>query len=253
MIIYLDSAQNRKGAPNENFAREVMELFTLGEGQLQRAGRQGSGARVHRLEPRSRDAASSCSGRALHDDGSKTVLGRTGNFDGDDVLDILLAQPADRRVRHRASCGASSSRPIPTPPKSRASRALSRFGLRHQGRAARAADVATRSTRAKIAACWSSRRSSSSSARCASSACVRATRCRSRVAAAGMGQNLFSPPNVKGWPGGEAWINTSTLLARKQFLDRADAGRRRSRRHAAVDARRHDDGIGPYAIAGAAG
>jgi hypothetical protein len=40
------------------------------------------------------------------------------------------------------------------------------------------------------------------------------------VAAAGMGQNLFSPPNVKGWPGGEAWINTSTLLARKQFLDR---------------------------------
>jgi hypothetical protein len=35
-----------------------------------------------------------------------------------------------------------------------------------------------------------------------------------------MGQNLFSPPNVKGWPGGEVWINSSTLLARKQFLDR---------------------------------
>jgi hypothetical protein len=49
-------------------------------------------------------------------------------------------------------------------------------------------------------------------------------------AAAGMGQNLFSPPNVKGWPGGEAWINASTLLARKQFLDRLfradDAGTR---------------------------
>ncbi len=40
------------------------------------------------------------------------------------------------------------------------------------------------------------------------------------VAAAGMGQNLFAPPNVKGWPGGEAWINSSSLLARKQFLDR---------------------------------
>ena len=40
------------------------------------------------------------------------------------------------------------------------------------------------------------------------------------VAAAAMGQNLFSPPNVKGWPGGEAWINASTLLARKAFLDR---------------------------------
>ena len=40
------------------------------------------------------------------------------------------------------------------------------------------------------------------------------------VAAAGMGQNLMSPPNVKGWPGGETWINTTTLLARKQYLDR---------------------------------
>ena len=51
------------------------------------------------------------------------------------------------------------------------------------------------------------------------------------VAAAGMGQNLFSPPNVKGWPGGEAWINTTTLLARKQFLDRVTrAGDARSHR-----------------------
>ena len=40
------------------------------------------------------------------------------------------------------------------------------------------------------------------------------------VTAAGMGQNLFAPPNVKGWPGGESWINSNTLLARKQFLDR---------------------------------
>ena len=41
------------------------------------------------------------------------------------------------------------------------------------------------------------------------------------VALAGMGQNLFSPPNVRGWPGADAWINTHTLLARKQFLERA--------------------------------
>jgi hypothetical protein len=40
------------------------------------------------------------------------------------------------------------------------------------------------------------------------------------VVAAGMGQNLFSPPNVKGWPGGEQWIDSNSLLARKQFLDR---------------------------------
>jgi hypothetical protein len=40
------------------------------------------------------------------------------------------------------------------------------------------------------------------------------------VASAALGQNLFSPPNVKGWPGGDAWINSTTLLGRKQFLDR---------------------------------
>src|SRR5207237_8801442 len=44
------------------------------------------------------------------------------------------------------------------------------------------------------------------------------------VAAAGMGQNLFAPPNVKGWPGQETWINASTLLARKQFLERLSRG-----------------------------
>jgi uncharacterized protein (DUF1800 family) len=40
------------------------------------------------------------------------------------------------------------------------------------------------------------------------------------VLAAGMGQNLFAPPNVKGWPGGEQWINSASLLARKQYLER---------------------------------
>jgi hypothetical protein len=54
MIVYLDSAQNRRGAPNENFAREVMELFTLGEGRYSEQDIKEAGARVHRLEPRTR-------------------------------------------------------------------------------------------------------------------------------------------------------------------------------------------------------
>ena len=93
MLIYLDTAQSRKGQPNENFAREVMELFTLGEGHYTEARRQGSRARVHRLERRPRHGATSCSARALHDDGVKTVLGQSGRFDGDAVLDLLLARP----------------------------------------------------------------------------------------------------------------------------------------------------------------
>ncbi|MGH8621444.1 MAG: DUF1800 domain-containing protein, partial [Burkholderiales bacterium] len=92
MVIYLDSASNRKGQPNENFAREVMELFTLGEGHyterdVKEAARAftGWGVDPERGEFVFRPRA--------HDDGVKTVLGRTGNLDGDAVLGILLAQP----------------------------------------------------------------------------------------------------------------------------------------------------------------
>ena len=93
MLIYLDSATNRRGAPNENFAREVMELFTLGEGQyseqdIKQAARAFTGWSID-LE-----TGDFMFRRMLHDGGEKTVFGSAGNFDGDAVLDILLAQPA---------------------------------------------------------------------------------------------------------------------------------------------------------------
>src|SRR5262245_31090377 len=91
MVIYLDSASNRKGKPNENFAREVMELFTLGEGRyteadVREAARAFTGWSI---DPDSGDFKWR---PALHDEGAKTILGRTGNFDGDAVLDILLTR-----------------------------------------------------------------------------------------------------------------------------------------------------------------
>ena len=88
MIAFLNNQQNKKQHPNENFAREVMELFTLGRGNytendVKEAARAFTGW-AHRLDGefvfRPRD----------HDSGSKTVLGKTGHFDGDDMLDILL-------------------------------------------------------------------------------------------------------------------------------------------------------------------
>ncbi len=88
MISFLNNQQNKKQHPNENFAREVMELFTLGRGNytendVKEAARAFTGW-SHRLDGefvfRQRD----------HDTGSKTVLGKTGNFDGDDLLNILL-------------------------------------------------------------------------------------------------------------------------------------------------------------------
>ena len=92
MVIYLDSASNRKGQPNENFAREVMELFTLGEGHytehdVKEAARAFTGWSI---DPAS-GAFQFRSG--AHDNGFKTVLGNSGNLDGDTVLNILLAHP----------------------------------------------------------------------------------------------------------------------------------------------------------------
>ncbi|MGB2703161.1 MAG: DUF1800 domain-containing protein, partial [Chitinophagaceae bacterium] len=90
MLNFLNNQQNRKDRPNENFAREVMELFTLGRGNY--------------TEHDVKEAARAFTGwsatikgdyifrKNQHDFGSKTVLGKTGNFDGEEVLDILLQQ-----------------------------------------------------------------------------------------------------------------------------------------------------------------
>ncbi len=91
MLSFLDAGENVKGSPNENFAREIMELFTMGVG--------------HYTEQDIREAARAFTGwyyddlqfvvnAEKHDEGEKTVLGQTGNFDGIDVVDVILAQPA---------------------------------------------------------------------------------------------------------------------------------------------------------------
>ncbi len=90
MLSFLNNQQNRKRKPNENFAREVMELFTMGRG--------------HYTEKDIKEAARAFTGwgyerdgtfvfrEKVHDDGSKTILGSTGAYSGDDVLDLILKQ-----------------------------------------------------------------------------------------------------------------------------------------------------------------
>ena len=90
MLAYLDAAVNVKGAPNENFAREIMELFTMGVGNyseldIREAARAFTGWNYAGLD--------FIVNAAQHDNTDKTLLGRTGNFDGVQVIDILLAQP----------------------------------------------------------------------------------------------------------------------------------------------------------------
>src|SRR5436189_4739971 len=94
MLTFLDAGVNVKGAPNENFAREIMELFTMGVGNY--------------TEKDIREAARAFTGwnyvdlqfvvnKDQHDSGQKTFLGKTGNFDGVDVIDIIMQQPVTSR------------------------------------------------------------------------------------------------------------------------------------------------------------
>jgi uncharacterized protein (DUF1800 family) len=218
MVIYLDSAQNRKGAPNENFARELMELFTLGEGNY---GEQDikDAARAFTGWSLDRDSGRFVFRRFVHDYGSKTVLGRSGYFDGDDVLDILLAkaQTAEFITRKLWREFVSAD-----PDEAEVKKIASRFRDSRY-------DIKVALEALLISDAFYAKENRGVLVKSPVDLVVGTLKqfdlkpgepVPFAVAAAAMGQNLFSPPNVKGWPGGEAWINTSTLLARKAFLDR---------------------------------
>ena len=219
MVLYLDAASSKKDAPNENFAREVMELFTLGEGHyteqdVKEAARAFTGWGFDRpsgdfiMRPR------------LHDDGSKTVLGNTGRLDGDGVLDILLSQRATAEFITAKLWREFVS---PTPDKKEVSRIARRFYdndydirvvLREIFNSPAFWLPANRGTLVKSPVelvVGSVRMFGLANTNVGPVANAQAHINQ-------MGQNLFAPPNVKGWPGGDAWIDSSTLLKRREFM-----------------------------------
>ena len=219
MLIYLDSATNRRGAPNENFAREVMELFTLGEGAYSEADVKEAARAFTGWSIDPATAAFMFRPR-LHDDGEKTVLGTSGKLRGEDVLDILLAQPATAEFIVRKLWREFVS---PQPDSARVTDIAKRFRksdfeiavavrelLLQPEVVQRSEDNALVKSPVELVV-GLLRQSQGAVTNPAALA----------LGVAGMGQNLFAPPNVRGWPGGEAWINTQTLLARKQFLERS--------------------------------
>lgn len=232
MLLYLDGASNRKGRPNENFSREVMELFTLGEGQYSQHD-VAEAARAYTgwsLDP---DTQAFVWRADLQDGGEKTVLGRSGAFDGDQVLDILLAQPQTARyvsgkLWREFICA--------TPDEAQLASVADRFRASgyELGAALRALLVTP--------AFWEERNRGvlvSSPVEF-----IVGTMRRFDVAygdtlpiarrSAALGENLFYPPNVKGWPGGASWINSSTLLARKQFVEQLFRATEAGRPHASA-------------------
>jgi len=218
MVIYLDSASNRKGQPNENFAREVMELFTLGEGHyterdIKEAARAFTGWGI---DP---DRGEFVFRPRAHDDGVKTVLGRTGNIDGDAVLGILLAQPQTAELV-AAKLWREFVSPHPDPEE-----------VRRFAQVFRESGYEIRPLLRVLLTSNAFYEPGNRAALIKSPVDLVVGTLRQFSFSTGeplpfvlgvalLGQNLFSPPNVKGWPGGETWINSTTLLARKAFLDR---------------------------------
>ena len=222
MLVWLDSNRNVKGQANENYAREVMELFTLGTG--------------HYTETDIREAARAFTGwhtdgdkftfaPRFHDTGHKTFLGQSGNWDGTDVQRIILNQPAAALflVRKLYAYFIAES---PSPPDSLLEPLAERFRQSDYdigdlvGTMLRSrhffSEYAYRQ-RIKSPVEYVARRSCGPSGRTPSP--------RELVQPLeAMGQSLFAPPNVKGWPGGKTWLNSATVLARQNFAQTMTVG-----------------------------
>ena len=216
MLIYLDNARSRKEAPNENFARELLELFTLGEGRydetdLKEAARAFTG---WSLDPAS---AQFKYRPRWHDSGQKEFLGTRGAYDGDDVIDLLLARPetaefivaklwrrfvsetpdpvAVTRLAAVFRSGGYEIRPL----LSALFTSQAFWAAENRGRLVKSpVDLIVGTLRLfdlPVAddrdVAWLTRR---------------------------LGQDLLDPPNVKGWPGGTAWITGASLLDRQSLL-----------------------------------
>ena len=216
MLKYLDNLHNEAAHPNENFARELMELYTLGignytEADVREAARAWTGVRLRRA------TGEVFVNAALHDSGTKTFLGRSGNFGGSDIVTIIFEQPAAARY-FATKVLAFFVYSEPEPELVEAVATLLRknnFVLAPVMRTLLSSNVFY-SERAYRALVKSPVEFVVGTYQLFGIAQVEPM---ALAALRRMTQVLFYPPNVKGWPGGSAWLNSSTLLARENFAN----------------------------------
>ncbi|MCC6140820.1 MAG: DUF1800 domain-containing protein [Nitrospira sp.] len=223
MVLYLDTQTNHKDHPNENFARELFELFTLGEGQyseidIKEAARAFTGWHVaaHR-------GGGFAFNRRQHDDGVKHVLGKTGAFGGEDVLAIALDQPACARyLTAKLWREFVSDEPD--------AREIDRLAAEFRNSGYRIAPLlrgllilpqfwAPETRGALVKSPVELLVGTIRLLNLPISDTTVLTKYGTRL-----GQDLFDPPNVKGWLGGTRWITSATLLNRWQLLQRSLRG-----------------------------
>ncbi len=218
MLIYLDGVRSVARQPNENFARELLELFTLGEGHYTEADIRNA-ARAFTGWSIDRETGAFRMHEQAHDSGEKTFLGQSGPFTGDDILAILLKQPRTAElVVEKLWREFVSLRPDPAEVKRLA--AVLRNGNYEMKPVLRAMFLspAFREPSNRGALIKSPVDLVVGSVHLLGLPVPEKTQLVRMMQ--GLGQLPFNPPNVKGWVGGEAWITTYTLLLRQQFLRR---------------------------------
>jgi uncharacterized protein (DUF1800 family) len=210
MLRWLDGNANRKQAPNENFARELMELFTMGIGSYTEEDvREAARAFTGWFVDRNFEFAFN---RNQHDFGEKTVLGQRGPWDGEDILDIILGQPAT--ARHIA--GKLFRFFVHDHPTAQAIEQLA-AAFRDSGHSVR--EIVRRIL---LSAEFSSEDAFHAVVKSPVELLIGAMKQLdvdeyTRGAAGSlrrMGMDLFNPPNVAGWEWGLGWMGTDTLLER---------------------------------------
>ncbi len=220
MLIWLDSNQNVKSHPNENYAREVMELFTLGLGNYREKDIQ-EGARAftgwHTTDGK-------FTFRAVdHDADTKTFLGRKGNWDGEDIVRILLEQPACAKFIVRKLYRFLVSENV-TPPDSFIAPLTEAFRKNDYDIAV---PVRTILCSKHFYSAYAYRQKVKWPVEYVLGVVRMVGIGRTGLITVNpysllgtlelMGQLLYAPPNVKGWEAGKAWLNTATVLARHNF------------------------------------
>ncbi len=224
LLVWLDAPSNRRGKPNENLARELMELFTLGVGNYsERDIKEAARALTGRTVLQGNYAC-----RAdLHDGGDKTVLGHSGRLDGDRLADLLLDQPATSQRLARRLCRELLGEGVADDGAVAELAERLRGDHLHIGRAVETIlrselFFSTRNLHARVTGPVEF-----------AVATVRALEQFNPPPSTlllaewtgRIGQALFFPPNVGGWPGGRSWLSGRTVIARANFAAALVEGR----------------------------
>jgi uncharacterized protein (DUF1800 family) len=220
MVRWLDNDSNHKGRPNENFARELFELFALGRGNyseqdIKEAARAFTGWHL------AGERFAFVAGR--HDAGEKTVLGARGRLGGDDVVALAATHAASARFL-ATKWLQFFVRPEPAADEVGALAAEYRKNDRDVGRTLR---VLLRSRLFFSAASYRALVKSpfDYAVGLVRSCGAGASPQRIGTAAGAMGQALLEPPSVEGWRGGRAWVTSASWIVRSNFAAELFAGR----------------------------